>query len=259
MTRKTVQFYLKIISIVPFISHQYTYAETTKLVIGGTFDYKPDYLGSDELNPRVSPYFNWTDGQWFVDSENGIGIYKGFENGFYISQAIGYSLGRSEMKSWWREGSDKLQGMGDIGASINSTTTFGIWMAKWIGIEGEIVAPFTESQGVAYRLKLNSLVYHDNTNSVLLSIQQNYGDARFNTTWFGVSQEQSKQSGYRNFELGNGLNSIENHLNWYCMLGNNWSGLLELTYTFIVDDARDSPIIQNRSSLSLSVGAYYEF
>ena len=87
-------------------------------------------------------------------------------------------------------------------------------MAPWIGFEGNITAPLTESQGMQYKIKLNVVFFANDTDTLLISTERKYGDARYNNTWFGVNENQSTHSGYRPFNAGSGLNSVNYDINW---------------------------------------------
>jgi len=208
----------------------------------------------------MAPYFEWTKNSWSVNSEKGIAYTYQFDNGFYLGQTLGYSLGRTDDgDSWLQEGSDKLKGMGKINAALNTTTTAGWWMAPWIGFEGNVTAPLTENQGMQYKIKLNVILFNDDTDTLIASTERQYGDSRFNNTWFGVSESQSARSGYKAYNASSGLNSVDYGINWQHSFNDNWSGYADLRYTTLADRVSNSPIVQKDNYFLFTVGAFYTF
>jgi outer membrane scaffolding protein for murein synthesis (MipA/OmpV family) len=45
--------------------------------------------------------------------------------------------------------------------------------------------PLTESQGVLYNIGLNVVLFNNDSDTLTVSTIRNYGDARYNNTWFG--------------------------------------------------------------------------
>ncbi|WP_462216696.1 MipA/OmpV family protein [Klebsiella pneumoniae] len=233
---------------------------TSSVTVGLGAQYAPEYTGADKYNTNVLPYIEWSNDTWFLNSEKGAGYNWQFDNGIYIGQALGYSVGRTDKgNSWIQEGSNKLKGMGKIKPALTSTTTAGWWVTPWVGFEGNIIAPLTDSQGMQYNVKINLVLFSNDTDTLTVSSEGKYGDARFNNTWFGVNERQSTNSGYSKYNAGSGINSIDYTINWQHAFTDTWSGYADFRYTTLSNRVNRSPIVKKDDYITFTIGALYTF
>lgn len=233
---------------------------TSEVTIGVGAQYAPEYAGSNKYDLNAVPFFEWKNDSLFLNTEKGLGYIYEYDNGAYIGQSLGYSAGRTDGSgSWLQEGSKKLKGMGKINAAMTTTTTLGWWVLPWIGYEGNIIAPLTDSQGMQYTAKVNLVVFNDDSDTVTLSTEGKYGDSRFNNTWYGVSDRQSAQSGYHKYKIGSGLTSINYGINWQHSFNENWSGYSDINYTSLENKVGESPFISKSDYVTFTVGVFYTF
>ena len=126
---KEIKFAIATLVTLSFSSQAASENATPSLTIGLGAQYAPEYTGADKYNTNVLPYIEWSNDTWFLNSEKGAGYTRQFDNGIYIGQALGYSVGRTDKgNSWIQEGSKKLKGMGKIKPARTSTTTVGWWI-----------------------------------------------------------------------------------------------------------------------------------
>jgi hypothetical protein len=131
-----------------------TAADLNTFSMGIAGQYAPRYSGSNQQFFQVFPVIQGRKGAFFVDSEKGLGYDLQADNGLYLEHTLGYSLGRSERNSNWREGANELKGMGNIKAAMNTALAVGWSIAPWVNIEGKAILPVTDSQGWRIRLPL---------------------------------------------------------------------------------------------------------
>lgn len=257
---KELNTILSTLFLLPSVTYAASDINKSEITVGIATQYAPQYMGADKYDATVVPYFDWTNGTWFVNSEKGVGMTHSFDNGFYLGQALGYTWGRTDDDdSWLQDGSKHLKGMGKIKTALNSTTTLGWWMAPWLGFEGNIIAPLTESQGVLYNIGLNVVLFNDDSDILTVSTIRNYGDARYNNTWFGVSEKQSANTGFRQFNADWGLTSVDYGINWQHSFSQNWSGYADLRYTTLANRVSHSPVVDKEDYFTFTVGAFYTF
>ncbi|GEM_PF-2551461 len=246
--------------IISFSAHAAAENSSSSITLGLGAQYAPKYTGSDKYETHALPYFEWTSGGWFLNTEKGLGYSHQFDNGLYLGQAIGYSTGRTDSgNSWIQDGSDTLKGMGKIDPAMTTTATMGWWATPWIGFEGNIIAPLTDSQGMQYTGKVNIVAFNNDIDTLVFSSEAKYGDARFNNTWFGVNDKQSVNSGFRKYSAGSGINSIDYGINWQHMFSNNWSGYADVRYTTLPNRVNNSPIVKKDDYFTFTLGAAYTF
>lgn len=257
---KELNAILPAIFLLPFATYATTDVNKSEVTVGLGAQHAPQYMGSGKYEVTVAPYFEWTNENWFVNSEKGVGITHLFDNGFYLGQALGYTWGRTDDDgSWLQDGSRHLKGMGKIKTALNSTTTLGWWMTSWIGFEGNVIAPLTESQGVLYNIGLNVILLNDDSDTLTFSTIRNYGDARYNNIWFGVNDKQSANTGFKQFNSDWGLTNVDYDINWQHTLDGNWSGYADLRYTTLANRVSHSPIVEKDNYLTFMIGAFYTF
>jgi outer membrane scaffolding protein for murein synthesis (MipA/OmpV family) len=124
-----------------------TAANTDTFTMGIAGQYAPRYSGSNHQFFQVLPVIQGRKGAFFVDSEKGLGYDLQADNGLYLEHSLGYSLGRSDRNSNWRDGANELKGMGNIKAAMNTALAVGWSIAPWVSIEGKAILPVTDSQG----------------------------------------------------------------------------------------------------------------
>lgn len=246
--------------IIPFLANASAHYEKSEFTVGLAGQYGPEYTGSDKYDTDIAPFISWRNGDYYMDVVNGLGYITEFDNGFYLGQNLGYSLGRSDnSNTWLQQGSKNLRGMGKIKAAMTTTSTLGWWMTHWLGFEGNIEAPLTDSQGIQYSIKLNAILFDDNTDTITVSVERNYGDARFNNTWYGVNKRQSQESGLNRYSAGRGLNNTDYAINWQHVFTDSWIGYSDLHYTALADRISDSPIVDKNDAFTITLGAFYTF
>lgn len=217
------------------------------------------YSGSDESSSTVVPYFNIQYDSFFIDAADGIGIDINLNRGFYLTQSLGYSLGRVDTDANWRAGSKKLKGMGTIKTAATSSTTVGWNLEDILIIEGNLTIPFTDSQGIKYSTGIKYQFWTDESDSLIFSSNANFGDRRYNNTFYGVSDVQNKNSGYRKYKAASGLYSLDAGLTWTHTFNDNWWSYVDMKYTHLDKNVNKSDIVYQNNQTRFSAGFLYSF
>ena len=212
--------------------------------------YAPRYSGADKQHWVILPLIQARDGAFFVDTEKGLGYDLQADNGFYFEHVLGYSFGRADKNSKWRDGSDKLQGMGNINGALNTQFAFGWQITDWFIPEIRATLPLTDSQGVEYQTSLTLIPWQDNTDTLAIQSAALFGDARNLNTWYGVNSKQSRDSGYRGYNTGSGFYGMQSSLSWQHQFNQHWGGTLGAEYTWLMDKVADSPLVSSRNNVT---------
>ncbi|KGD72125.1 hypothetical protein HA49_15260 [Tatumella morbirosei] len=234
-------------------------APTTDVTVGIGFQEMAKYSGSDENTYSMLPYLRIQHGNLFLDSDKGIGYQHVWDNGFYAGETLGYYAGRKDGNSDWRDGSNKLKGMGNIKAVINSTSTLGWQINLYLALEGNVIAPLTDSQGMQYNAGLKFNLLETSSDSIVLSSKANFGDVRYLNTFYGVNTEQSANSGFSAYKTGSGLYSYDTELTWTHAFNDNWWSYADVMYTQLTSKAKNSPIVKRADNKSVTIGLFYSF
>lgn len=219
----------------------------------------PAYSGSDKRRTNVVPILQARQGALFFDSLKGIGYDLQDDNGLYLEHTLGYSLGRSDRDSNWRPGSDKLKGMGNIKAALNTSLAVGWHATTWLSLEGKATLPLSDGQGGQYQAGVTILPWQGESDTLVFESAAQFGDRRYMKTFYGVNDRQSARSGYSRYQPGGGMYGVENDLTWSHQFSPNWATMVSASYTWLNDHVANSPIVFRRNQASASAAILYTF
>ncbi|EOC0865830.1 MipA/OmpV family protein [Cronobacter muytjensii] len=229
------------------------------LTIGAGAQYAPRYSGDNRHTLTVVPVVQARHGAFFFDTEKGLGYDLQSDSGVYVEQSLGVSPGRADKDSDWRDGADSLKGMGSIKTALNTGLALGWAVTPWLVAEGKATLPLTDSQGVQYQTSLTLLPFQDAADTVAFQTAVLFGDSRYMNTFYGVSPRQSARSGYGRYAARGGFYGVSNSLIWSHQFGEHWGTTLSAGYTWLGDNAADSPIVRQRNQTSAAVAVTYTF
>lgn len=231
----------------------------TSLSFGVVGQNVPRYSGSDARRWQMAPLVQARDGAFFFDSQKGLGYDLQSDNGLYLEHTLAYGLGRSDKDSEWRDGSDKLKGMGNINATVNTTLAVGWSITPWLTLEGRATLPLSDSQGVNYQTSATLIPLMTQSDTVALSTAALFGDSRYMNTFYGVSHQQSIHSGYAQYRAPGGFYGAETSLTWSHQFSPHWSSLVSTDYIWLDKNAENSPIVFRRHEAVATLGVLYTF
>ncbi len=234
-------------------------ASQQSLVIGMGGQSAPSYSGSDKRHWQVTPLVQAREGAFFFDSQKGLGYDLQSDNGLYLEHTLGYSLGRSDRDSDWREGSDKLKGMGNIKATVNTTMAVGWLATPWLSLEGMATLPLSDGQGGHYQTSVTFIPLQNETDMVAFKAATLFGDSRYMNTFYGISDRQSLRSGYAPYRAAGGFYGIDGNLTWSHQFTAHWGSAVSAEYTWLDDHAGHSPIVYRRNGTTVSLAVLYTF
>ena len=211
------------------------------LTVGLAANNTARYSGAKQRHWQAVPVIQWRKGPFFLDSQKGIGYDLQTESGFYVEHTLGFSLGRSDRDSSWRDGSDSLKGMGNIAPAVNTALAIGWSVTPWFIMEGKATLPLSDSQGVQYQTSITFIPWQTKSDTVALQVAGLFGDARYMNTFYGVSADQSARSGYRNYTTHGGFYGTDTSLTWSHQFTSGWGTSLSGGYSWLDKNAADSP------------------
>ena len=219
----------------------------------------PRYSGSDKRRWQVIPLVQARDGAFFLDTQKGIGYDLQSDSGLYLEHTLGYNLGRSDRDSDWRDGSDKLRGMGNIKATVNTAFAVGWTLTPWLTVEGKATLPLSDSQGVNYQTSATLIPLQTASDTVAFSTAALFGDSRYMNTIYGVSNRQAERSGYAPYHAAGGFYGADSNLTWSHQFTPAWGTLASVDYIWLDRNAKNSPIVFRHNEISATLGVLYTF
>jgi len=220
--------------------------DKTDVTLGLGVGFTPRYMGADNYRSLVLPMLGIQRGVLFADSTRGIGLQWKSSSGLSASAAVNYDFGRSDKNTSSRYGSNELAGMGTVQGATVADFTLGQELLPWLSVSGEAELRMAgEHRGNRYRLGFEGIAFHSDTNTVALDVDAHAGDGRYNQTYFGVSDEQSRLSRFSTFRADSGIYAYSAALNWLHTFDAHWSASTSLTLTHYTDQARGSSLVES--------------
>lgn len=229
------------------------------LTVGIATTSTPRYSGSDQRQWQFLPVIQARDGALFFDSQKGLGYDLQTDSGLYLEHTLGYSLGRSDKNAVWRDGSDKLKGMGNIDAALNTAVAAGWMITPWLSVEGKATLPLSDSQGVQYQTSVTLIPLQNDSDTIAFQSAALSGDSRYMNTFYGVNDRQHLRSGYTRYSAPGGLYGVQSSLTWGHQFTPQWGATLAADYTWLNNHAANSPIVFRHNEITATAAITYTF
>ncbi|MBH1449342.1 MipA/OmpV family protein [Stenotrophomonas maltophilia] len=234
-----------------------------ELTLGAGVDVAPRYSGSDENRATAALVLDYSMANgFFASTVRGIGYGNSIGKLDY-SVALSYRAGRkdrdvdSDSTSY---GSDHLRGMGDVKGSAISVLGLGYEVTDWLNLQLHAEVPISQrNNGAALHFGVVSPLYTSSKNSVALALTASWGTSKYMQTYYGVTASQSAASGFARHDAGSGIYAYSLNMDWTHKLNKNWSVVASAGVTQLAGDARDSSIVQRKTSPTGSLKVTYSF
>ncbi|PWL00602.1 outer membrane scaffolding protein for murein synthesis (MipA/OmpV family) [Pantoea allii] len=233
------------------------------LTLGGGANVTPRYSGSDKSRVTTAMVLDYTMANGlFASSTRGIG-YGNNIGKFDYNAALSYRAGRKDHdvdSDSLSDGSDYLRGMGDVKGSALGVFGLGYGVADWLNLQLQAEVPFSErNNGAALHFGINSPLYTSPNNTVTLALTGSWGTDKYMQTYYGVSASQSAASRFTRYDAGAGVYAWSMNLDWTHKFNEDWSVVAAAGVTQLTGDARNSPIVQRKTSPTGSLLVTYRF
>lgn len=233
------------------------------LTLGGGIAVGPRYSGSDEnqVAPVLGIDYAMANG-FYASTLRGLGYGHSIDK-LTLNAAIGARGERKEkdtQKFGGSSGSPKLRGMGDIKASATAMFSASYALTDAIEVSTRLELPISHREnGKTLNLGASGVLYNQGRDTVTLSGGVNFGDAKYNQTYYGVSEAQSDRSGYRVYKPKSGLYEAEIGISWQRKLDKNWAVTTMVGASTLLGDAKNSPIVFRKTSPTGALYATYSY
>ncbi len=221
--------------------------------VGGGAVYAPRYEGAANDRLRFMPLLgaSYNDGRFFISLLRGIGYNFSEVKNMQYGVRISPRLGR-------RESADPhLSGMGNIGFTPEAGLFFNRRFAPWYvssGISAGSHGTHVEA-GAGIGFPVSAL------DRLGVGINLNWGDSKFNQTYFGVTDAQAAASGnvLTTYSASAGIKDYAVTANWLHNYNRSWFSTAGLSYKWLAGSAKQSPLTQRDSAGSANFLVGYRF
>lgn len=224
--------------------------------IGG--EYGPVSPGVDKTEFDALPYVDieYKD-RYFLNFERGLGAYllrSEDEPEYALGVAVGYAEGRDES-----DARAELDGLGDIDGAAE-VVLFAEGEIGFVEVELEVAKAFGGHDGLTAELSVGVDAPVTDRLSVGVATFITYADENYTQSFYGVSASQAANSAtYSQYDADGGFENYGVELEADYKITQNWSAMISASYTRLLGDAKDSPIVDNEGFFSAGVGLAYTF
>lgn len=222
---------------------------------------QPRYPGSSETRVGALPTFSASHGRWQIGALPGAGVpvgvsYALMQDGpWRLGIGVGTSLGNPRSG---KENNNFSQ-LGAIEQTTLGTLTGSYTEGAWAANASIVSDVGGHTQGT--RAMLDVMYRMRPTDRLSLSVGPGltWIDSRYASTYYGVSDTQSLNTGYATYKAGAGVSALRLSAGTDYQLTRDWSLSAKLGLTQLQGDASGSPTVDKKNQASYSLFANYRF
>lgn len=155
----------------------------------------------------------------------------------------------------------RLDGMDPIGARLQLGGFFNMYLSPHLRLTNNLLyGSGNDRNGATWRIDLQRLASQPSPrHAVSLAAGLTVANRAGNQAFFGVSPAESARSGYAAYEASAGLKDVHLGARWNWALAPSWIVTSHLQATRLVGSAKDSPLVERPTSLTVSTALAYRF
>lgn len=208
------------------------------VVVGAGALIAPKFEGSDEFKVWPIPFVSATFGDRVAVDPRGVTLNVYETHGLSLGARVGYDLGRQD------DDSDHLKGLGDIdaGGVVGATIAYKLSAFEFYTSVDKIIGG---SDGLQVEVGANAS--HTYNQFIFSSgVSATWADKNYMSTYFGVTPRQSVASGLAAYEAGAGFKRVDFQASVTYMATDHWMVRAQGGVGYLLGDAADSPIVQEK-------------
>ena len=214
-----------------------------------------NYLGSDERRSLLVPVidYQWASGA-FAGVSNGIGFNFGGASPLQYGVRLTADFGRKARRSEALRGMDDIDAAAEVGGFVNLALEGGLVLTSSVRLgSGSARQGALIDLGAGYSFKLAPIL------RLGMGVATTVANAKYMQAWYGVTTAQALRSGNRVYTPGGGVRDVRASLGLTYSLPGGPSLTAGLSASALGGDAKDSPLVRDRSSVSGVLAATWAF
>jgi MipA family protein len=223
--------------------------------VGAVVIAAPKYAGSDERGYLVLPSidYRWKNG-WFAGLTNGIGYLFPSRPDMQYGVRVTADIGRKQSRSNELDGMGSVQPRAEAGVFFNYFPTPEVFLTSSLrygsgndynGLQIDLGAGYATLLAPQWR--------------GAFGVAATYVNGAYMQAFFGVTPQQSANSGYAVYAPGSGLRDLRVNATLTYFIDARWSLTGGVTVSSLQGDARDSPIVFEPTPVSGLLALSYSF
>lgn len=213
------------------------------------------YMGSDERRSLVLPAleYRWKNG-WFVGTTNGVGYKFGSDPSLQYGVRLTADFGRSESRS------PVLAGMGDIKAQPEIGGFFNYYLSPDFNLTSSLrYGSGNDRRGAQLDLGAAYSVQLSPQWRTTVGVSTTLVNGAYMQSHFGVTPAQALTSQNPAYEAGAGVHDVRVSASVTHFINSDWSLTGGLSASSLQGDAKDSPIVRERTPITGLVALGFRF
>ena len=213
------------------------------------------YMGSDERRTSALPLldYRWANG-WFIGTTNGVGyMFDSAPNTQYGLRLTG-DFGRNESRSAVLNGMGDIKARPEIGAFFNYLPTRDIFLTSSLRYGSG-----TDRKGMLLDLGAGYAMQLTPQWRTAVGVAATVVNRELMQDFFGVTPAQSAASGHAVYTAGAGLRDVRVNVSVNYFINASWTLTGAVSATTLEGDAKNSPIVRERTSAQGILAVGYRF
>ncbi|HEX2009777.1 MAG TPA: MipA/OmpV family protein [Roseateles sp.] len=243
-------------------------AEGARYLLGSTLSSEPEYAGSDRRHFKLRPLWAYQQGRFRLSTGRAGGLLGlGGEASGPGASADLLSSGRLRLGlglriDHGRDSADsaRLSGLPDVRGTLRGRIYAAYALGGPWSVTGSLSQDLLGREGgmlggldLGYRARLGPATEWS------ASVGLSFGDRRYMRSYFGIGEEVAARSGYAVFEPKRFARDLHAGIGLNHALDRHWLAFGGVSFSTLQADAAASPLTQERSSVSVSVGLAYRW
>lgn len=213
------------------------------------------YMGSSERRTLVLPVldYRWSNG-WFAGTTNGVGYQFASAPNLQYGLRLTADFGRSESRSL------ALTGLGDISARAEIGGFFNLYLSREVFLTSSLrYGSGNDRNGALLDLGAGYALQLAPQWRAAAGVGATVANGSYMQGYFGVTPAQAQSSGYAAYTAGAGLRDVRTNLSLNYFATPQWTVTGAVSLSALQGDAKGSPVVRQRSSVSGVVAVSYRF
>ena len=213
------------------------------------------YMGSSERRTLLLPVldYRWSNG-WFAGTTNGVGYKFDSAPNLQYGVRLTADLGRSQSRSV------ALTGLGDISARPEIGGFFNLYLSREIFLTSSLrFGSGNDRNGALLDLGAGYAVQLAPQWRTAVGVAATIANRGYMQGYFGVTPAQAQASHYAAYTAGAGVRDLRANVSLNYFITPQWTVTGALSLGALQGDARNSPIVRERSSTSAVAALSYRF
>ena len=227
------------------------YLRQWHVVLGAGAMVTPEYEGGKEFKVLPVPFVSATFGDTVTVDPRGVSVNVYEIQGLRLGARLGYDLGRQE------DDSDRLRGLGDIDVAAVAGVSLGYQFGP-LQLYGALDKIIGGSDGLEAKVGVSTSKTFGRF-TLEGGVSATWADDKYMESYFGVTPAQSLLSGHDVYDAQAGFKSVDLTAAVTYMVTANWMVRGQVGVGYLLGDAADSPVVEEKVQPSAMLSIGYKF